>query len=172
VEAGIAIPPGGTGITINANEFDSVSLQGLTIDGGIAGTTGIQFNSGISLVVANCVIRNMTHDGINVYNSAANDIVQLLISNSLVANNGFYGIFVFPKGAAGVTATFNRVEVSSSTQGNIVLEADKTSGIVSGTAVDSVSLGSMGAGYGSTALLRSMCFVPLPVITVPASMQS
>ena len=145
VEAGIAIPSGGTGITINLSEFEGVNLQGLTIDGGTVGTTGIQFNSGASLVVENCVIRNMSNDGINVYNSVG--MVQLLISNSLVANNGFYGIFVFPKGTAGATATFNRVEVSSNTQGNIVLEADKTSGIVSGTAVDSISLGSDGAGY-------------------------
>jgi hypothetical protein len=139
-EAGITVPVSGNGIQIDAGTNDPVFLRGLTIDGAGVGTTGIQFNSGASLVVENCVIRHLTNDALNVYNTSGT--VQLLVSNSLIADNGTYGIFVFPRtGSAGVTANFNHVEASNNFAGNIVLEADKTTGTVSGTAFNSVSVG-------------------------------
>src|SRR5215471_15928774 len=49
VEASIAIPNGGTGITISANSIDAISLRGLTLDGTGIGQFGIVFNSGQSL---------------------------------------------------------------------------------------------------------------------------
>jgi hypothetical protein len=144
-EGGISVPPGGTGILINAGINDHISLRGLTIDGGGVGTTGIQFNSGASLVVANCVIRNLTNDGINVYNTA--NTVQLLVSNTLVADNGYFGIFLFPTKTGAVKATFNHVEASNNFSGNIVLEADQTTGVVTGTVFDSISVGSVETGF-------------------------
>src|SRR5664279_6111508 len=59
-EAGIVVPSGGTGIVINAGTSDAVSLRGLSIEGGGVGTTGIAFDSGNSLIIANCVVRNLT----------------------------------------------------------------------------------------------------------------
>src|SRR5580698_8100383 len=43
-EAGVSVPSGGTGITINALANDAVSLRGLTIDGAGVGANGVQFN--------------------------------------------------------------------------------------------------------------------------------
>jgi len=142
--AAINAPSGGAGITINAHASDAVHLQGLLIDGSGVGTTGIQFNSGGSLVVEDCVIRNLTNDGINIFNSA--DTVQVLISNTLVADNGSYGIFVFPTGSGSVTAKFDHVEASNNYYDNIALEADATSGTVTGTAFDTIAVGSPGPG--------------------------
>jgi hypothetical protein len=64
IEALIAPPSGGIGIVIAAGASDAISLRGLSIDGAGIGLTGIQFNSGKSLTVENCVVRHMTGDGI------------------------------------------------------------------------------------------------------------
>jgi hypothetical protein len=50
VEAGIAIPLGGTGIAINAGT-GRVALRGLTLDGGEEGLDGISFASGQALTM-------------------------------------------------------------------------------------------------------------------------
>jgi len=146
-EAGIFVPSGGNGILITAGANDAVSLRGLTIEGGGTGTTGIQFNSGASLTVENCIIRHMMNDGINVYTTSGS--TKLLVSNSLVADNRYYGIFVFPSpsSTSSVSAIFNRVEVTNNYYGNIVLEGDQTTGTVQGIVSDSVVAWSVD-GYG------------------------
>src|SRR5262245_9235557 len=64
-EAGVLVSGGATGITIAAGAADAVSLRGLTVKGiGFGGGDGIRFNSGKSLTVENCAIRNMTGSGI------------------------------------------------------------------------------------------------------------
>src|ERR1700676_2628000 len=57
-EAGIAVPSGGIGITINAGTNDAIQLRGLTMEGAGCGYNGIVFNSGGSLTVTNCVAQN------------------------------------------------------------------------------------------------------------------
>jgi hypothetical protein len=52
--AGVTVASGGAGITINAGVSDSVTLRGLTIDGGGAGSNGIVFNSGAKLTIDQC----------------------------------------------------------------------------------------------------------------------
>ena len=49
VEAGIAVPSGGTGITITAGPNDTVVLRGLTLEGAATGQTGIAFADGAGL---------------------------------------------------------------------------------------------------------------------------
>src|ERR1700690_2224915 len=93
-EAGIAVASGGIGITINAGTSDSVSLRGLSIEGGGVGATGIKFNTGKSLTVENCVIRHMTGDGIDFVPTTATS--ALTVSNSLLADNGVNGIVLGP----------------------------------------------------------------------------
>src|SRR6202142_3046389 len=108
-EAGIAVPSGGIGITINANITDSVSLRGLAIDGAGVGQTGIKFNSGTSLTVESCIIRHMTGDGIDSFSNAPTSI--LTVSNSIVNDNPGDGIIVQPSG--NTTAMFNRIETNN-----------------------------------------------------------
>jgi hypothetical protein len=62
--AGILVPAGGVGIAINAGATDEVHLRGLIIEGPQRGFVGIQYNTGKSLRMENCVIRNMTSQGI------------------------------------------------------------------------------------------------------------
>jgi hypothetical protein len=70
--ASIAPVSGHAAITINANPSDAVNVGdkiniiGVVLDGtALANTTGIQFNSGFSLIVRDSVIRNFTLDGID-----------------------------------------------------------------------------------------------------------
>src|SRR5262249_38632595 len=68
-EAGALVSGGGVGITVNAGANDHVSLRGLTIKGldfQYGGGNGIQFNTGKSLTIENCAIRNLTGDAIQV----------------------------------------------------------------------------------------------------------
>ena len=65
--ASIAPASGGKpAITINANPGDKINIIGVVLDGtALAGTTGIEFNSGGSLTVRDSVIRNFGGYGIN-----------------------------------------------------------------------------------------------------------
>ena len=108
-EASLLVSGGATGITINApNAY--VNLRGLTIQGiGFGGGTGLQFNSGFALTITNCVIRNLTGDGIVFF---PNGTAQLTVASTLIADNGGNGIL--HNGAAGANAVridLDRVEV-------------------------------------------------------------
>jgi Right handed beta helix region len=103
-EAAIAVSSGTTGITIGAGTNDAVSLRGLTIDGGGVGNNGILFVSGQSLTIENCVIRHVTNNGIEFDPNAASN---LLISNTLAADNGNAAIVIKPTGSGVVTAVMN-----------------------------------------------------------------
>jgi hypothetical protein len=136
----IAPPAGGNGITINAVSGD-VSIHGVSLNGaGITGVTnGIVFNSGASLTIENCVVRNHTNNGVVFGPNASSNLV---ISDTFVANNkGGNGIAVVPSGSGTVTAVFNRVEADSNGDGILV---DSTNYL--GTAFDSVAADNSGAG--------------------------
>jgi len=135
--SGVSVPSGTNGITINAGPFDAITLSGLIIDGAGAGTNGIVFSTGGYLIIQDCVIHNMTGDGIHF---VPNVISHLSVANTFVGNNGGNGILVQPVGSASVTAVFERVRAQYNTGASrILLNADGTAGTVSGTATDSVS---------------------------------
>jgi hypothetical protein len=138
-EAGIAVPSGGIGIVISAGTNDAVSLRGLTIEGGGVGAVGIVFHTGASLTVGNCVIRHMNNDGINFFSNTATS--SLTVSNSLLADNNVYGIFLQPTGSA--TAVFNRVEVNNNAGYGIVVDGNQSAGTntINATVSDSVAAG-------------------------------
>ena len=79
-----------------------MTLRGLNVDGLGTASTGIAFNSGASLTVVNCVVRHfaltsnfLTGDGILI-DPPTGATVSFLVSNVIVANNGFYGVTIFP----------------------------------------------------------------------------
>jgi hypothetical protein len=154
---------GGAAITINALPFDAVILDGLIINGFGAGSNGIVFNSGASLTVRNCVISNMTGDGLDAFPSL-NSSHSISISNTTVSNNGGYGIFVRPTGSASVSATFDHVKTqyNGASFYGIALNSQSTTGWVNGDVTDSVSsnngggylaAGNGGAGGATSAIL-------------------
>ena len=122
VEASIAIPSGVNGITINAGATDKVSLRGLTLDGTGVGQTGIAFNSGFSLTVENCVVRNMTADGM-LYLSTATSSQTLAVSNSYFDGNGGSGIFIKLSNTGGITAAIDRTGMNGNTGDGLQIQA-------------------------------------------------
>src|SRR5205807_9233365 len=80
------------GITVNAPAGAFVNLRGLTIEGFNGSDRGILFNSGRSLTITHCVIRFL-NAGI-VFRPTASS--ALSVSDTVVADNGFAGIFLLP----------------------------------------------------------------------------
>jgi hypothetical protein len=151
-EAGIAVPSGGTGIIISAGASDAVSLRGLTIDGGGAGAIGIQFNSGQSFTVENCVARHFTQYGIDLAPNASSSI---LLSNSLAADNGGTGIIGVPSGSGGVAIVFDNVKVVNNNGNGIFVDGIASTGTVTASINNSLvsgngtSIGAVGFYVGS-----------------------
>jgi hypothetical protein len=112
--ASVLVPSGGNGFTINAGVSDAVSLRGLTFEGAGVGANGILFNTGQTLTVKNCVIRHVTNDGIAFGPSASS---SLLVSDTLLADNGLNGVIIQSTGSGTVTAVLNRVEVNNNAAG-------------------------------------------------------
>ena len=146
-EAGIAVPSGGIGITINAGPGDKISLRGLTIEGAGVGFAGIQFNIGGTLTVQNCIVRHFISDGIDFLANASS---YLLISNTFVGENGGRGILVSPTGSGNtVTAVLNRVETSDNGGDGFFLNGSNSTGTVDATIADSVAAQNQGNGFAT-----------------------
>jgi hypothetical protein len=135
--SGISSPIGGTAIIINAGAADIVNLRGLIIEGagGFVGSNGIIFNSGRSLVVENCVVRNHAGDGVEFLATGASNLVM---SNTVVADNGGNGIYIQPIGSAHVTATLSRVGVHNNNSHGIGISGGFSSGYIDVAVADSV----------------------------------
>src|ERR1700694_4189306 len=115
-EAGTAgvLLSGTNGFNISAGATDAVILKGLDIEGLGTGIVGVQFNSGASLIIQNCVIRNFgsaNGPGIALNPTGAS---TLLVLNTVVTHNGTVssggGIQVMPSGGTAF-ALLNHVTV-------------------------------------------------------------
>jgi len=122
--AKVSVGSGATGITINAGPNDVVHLRGLTIEGSGVGAIGIQFNTGASLEILDCVVRHLATDGIFL---APTTQSTFSITNSFVADIGGTGVDIRPLGSAVVA------------------------GIISGTTVKNTDTGIAFKGFASTA---------------------
>jgi hypothetical protein len=123
--AGVMVPSAGVGITINAGTNDAVSLRGLTIDGGgVANTTGIQFNSGKFLAIDNCVVRHVANDGIGIFPTNA---AGFSIINTVTSDNGAQGIYIAPKNLGSAQGAITGVVAHNNFDG-IALDAQNTTG--------------------------------------------
>jgi hypothetical protein len=79
--AGITASNSASAITVNAGASDVIILQGLTLDGVNSGLDGILFNTGASLKVFDCSIKNFLYNGIYV---GALHGMSLLITNTVI----------------------------------------------------------------------------------------
>jgi hypothetical protein len=149
--AAITAPAAGVGIAINAGT-GNVILTGLEIDGTNAAYNGIVFNSGSSLTVTNCTLRNYVYDG--SHPSTGNGIVMapttgtldFTITNTTAANNGTSGITYAPSsGSPSANGVIDHVVANSNGSYGILITTDATSG---GTTIVSVS-NSIASGNGN-----------------------
>lgn len=144
-EAGVLVPPGGTGITINAGPNDKINLRGLIVEGAGTGSTGIAFISGGSFTVSNVVVRNNVSSGIAMGPSTD---ARITISNSLIADNGGHGIYVQPSGAPRVRVVFTRVETSNNHLDGIGIFGNFGAPLIDLSAVCIGCVSSHNQGYG------------------------
>ena len=113
--AGVLVS-GTNGFTIAAGATDIVVLKNLDINGiagtGAGGLNGIEFSSGLKLVVEDCHILGFTHRGISIESSTSG--AQAFISNTYVVGQTNNGIVVAPTGVRN-TVDLDHVTVVGST---------------------------------------------------------
>jgi len=144
-EASVLVSGGATGIIINAGPASYISLRGITIQGiGFGGGTGLIFNSGFSLMMENCVVRNHTGDGIDFFPVAGGNFS---IVHTTVADNGGDGIFLNPAGAGPVKLVFDHVRSINNSGAGFALDGLGTNTTVVATAADSVAANNKGNGF-------------------------
>jgi hypothetical protein len=135
--ASIAPVTGQAAITINANTGDKINIIGVVLDGTfLSSTTGIQFTGGGSLIVRDSVIRNFADNGIFFQPNATS---QLLVSNTLLSDNGQDGIGILANGATTVmSGVLDHVVSEDNTISGIAI-ASEGSATIDVTISDSVS---------------------------------
>ena len=144
-------------ITINAGPNDKINLRGLVIEGFGSGGSGITFNSGGTLDIQDCLIRNFIFHGINFVPTGAS---VLLVSNSHIAANVGNGIVVAPPvGTAAVSVVVDRSVIERNGFVGVFANGDASffHGTLDLTVSDSVvshngGKGIMLAGAGATIL--------------------
>src|ERR1700688_5045195 len=110
--AGVTVASG-NGITINAGANDSVTLRGLTVDGGGTGSNGIVFNSGGKLTIDQCDVMNFVGSGIFMQPTSGNS--NIIITNTTASNTQHDGVYyVPPSGTATATIAIDRVSANNS----------------------------------------------------------
>jgi len=108
----VAPPNGGNAISITAGSGDDISVRGVSLNGvGTTNTNGIIFFSGASLNIQNSVIRNFSNAGIDY---GPNVSSHLFMSNTLVSDNGNYGIYITSSGT--VDAVLDNVTMENNNQ--------------------------------------------------------
>jgi hypothetical protein len=157
VEAGIAVPSGGIGITVKAGPNDKVSLRGLTLEGGGAGFRGIEFDSGGTLSVFDCFVRNFGGDGILVTPSTSSTVY---VTNTVSSDNGITGINVFVNSAIIVGVYLDKVITNNNTYG-VHANAPSTSPTMNVNIIDSTANNNSSYAYfvsGGELLLRNVFY--------------
>src|SRR5262249_45915045 len=104
---GISVASGGTGIIVNAAATDVVNLSGLIIEGNNVGGTGIKFNTGKSLTLESCIVRNLTLNGLQ-FASFAGPTQRLFVANSSFNENQNSGILIETTNSGAITAGVER----------------------------------------------------------------
>jgi hypothetical protein len=103
VEAGITAPAGENAITINPTSAITVTLRGLTLEGGGVGGHGIFLTStgpGGTLNIIDCVVKDFTDSGIVIQPAVsgnASQTMDVVIANTFALDNGGDGIRIAPQ---------------------------------------------------------------------------
>jgi hypothetical protein len=130
--AGLAVPSG-NGITIMAGVFDKINIRGVLLDGVGSGGNGIIFYSGASLNIQESVIRNFGNAGIDYGPNASS---HLFVSNTLVSDNGPYGIYITNSGPGTVDAVLDNVAIENNVPYGLFLQNAATAMVRNCTVAD------------------------------------
>jgi len=136
--AGIGVPLSGFGILIAGAATDAVTLNGLLIEpsellNGIGLGFGIVFVSGKSLVVENCVVRNVG-PGVQ-FQADATTLQTLSVSNSYFTDLSSDGIVITKHNSGAVTAAIERAAFYGN--GQFALDLTAFDGTINAAVTDS-----------------------------------
>jgi hypothetical protein len=137
VSINAALP--GDDITINAGPNDVVNISHLTIDGVKTAQRGIVLNSGGSLNVDHCAIRNFTDSGILLQPMGK---TKFRIADTAVTNNNVAGIFIATTGGAAKGTIDHAAMDNNGTVGLGVFNGTDV------TSVESTANDNVGSGFG------------------------
>ena len=129
--AAITAPAAGNGITVNAGS-GNVILTGLEVDGAGAAYNGIVFNTGDSLTISNCIVKDFvrangdfsgeTGNGIWITPTSAGNL-NFTIVNTIAVNNAVSGIAYLP--ASGSPTAFGAIDhVVATNNGDIGIDVN------------------------------------------------
>jgi hypothetical protein len=149
--ASITAPTNGTGIgiLIQAENGDNVILRGITIDGGGgSAVVGIEFNSGASLTLTSCVVRNISGgDGLDFFSNGSSAEI-LTVADSQFINNDTDGVFIATQSSGSIAASFVRTETSGNRQDGLSVNGSGGTGLLGVAVTDSVT--AQNTRYGFT----------------------
>jgi hypothetical protein len=145
--AGIFQTANANAITINAGPNDGINLSHLTLDGFKTAVNGVFLNSGGSLTIRHCAVRNFGVAGI-VVAPAATTVFD--IADVVVSNIGNRGIDIFPQPSGSARGTLDHVLARKNPGTGILVRQSATVLAVNSTAADN----GLGFGANSGALLR------------------
>ena len=144
--SGVSVPSAGTAITINAPASAAVHLNGLLIEGGHVGQNGIVFNTGQSLAIENCIVRNVTNDGLQFFPNATTP-ATLAVSNSYFIDNSSFGIDIQPSSSGAVTAAIDRTGMYGNGAIGLYVGGLNGTGALTVAVTDSVAANSPSQGF-------------------------
>jgi hypothetical protein len=104
--AGIFRTIAGDAITINAGATDTINLSYLTLDAFATARHGIVLNSGGSLTITNCVVRDF--DGFGIFVNPSSGNTTFLIADTVSSKHGT-GIRVEPQRSGSAQGTLDHV---------------------------------------------------------------
>jgi hypothetical protein len=145
--AGVTVASGGTGITINAGTTDSVTLRGLTIDGGGVGANGIVFNNGGALIIDQCNAQNFVGGdpdtlGNGILMDPTSGSSKIAITDTTASNNQGNGVAFSTfthGGSASVQFVIDHVTTLKNGNDGISLNGGFSSGSSSATVSHSIA---------------------------------
>jgi Fe-S cluster biogenesis protein NfuA len=157
----ITATPQGNGIIINAGS-GNVILTGLEVDGANAAYNGIVFNSGSSLLIDNCVVKDFIQGGSGGTGTSGNGIwiaptsgtIDFTILNTIAVDNAYAGIsYGQPSGSATASGVIDHVIATDNPGSGIEVATLGGSGAAAITISNSVANNNTGTGitvYGSS----------------------
>jgi hypothetical protein len=146
--AGVTVASG-NGITINAGAGDSVTLRGLSVDGGGTGLNGIVFNSGAKLTIDQCDLMNFHNTGNSGYGilmQPTSGSVSIAITNTTASNNEYAGVSYSPLGATTAAMVIDHVTANNGIYG-IIIGNPYASGTVSASISNSIASFNTSTGF-------------------------
>jgi hypothetical protein len=153
VIAGILVS-GTPGITISAGPTDVIVLRGLTFDGILSGTDGIQINTAGTVIVDNCYIKGFVTRGISVQPTASTNV---FISNTNIQASASNGLVVAPAGGGSAQVSLDNVNIVNNTNFGLSITGGSTvvvrNSTISGNAVGTAFANIRVAGAPGTATL-------------------